>query len=67
MTIVRTAYRNKRPPKRKQPVALEVPAVVAAKSSRHLTGEKAAAEIPRHAPVFRRKGAAQPSTPHDAA
>jgi hypothetical protein len=66
MTIVRTAYRNKRPPKRKQPVALEVPAVVAAKSSRHLTGEKAAAEIPRHAPVFRRKGAVQPSTPREA-
>ena len=66
MTLVCTAYRYKRPPKRKQPVALEVPAVVAAKSSRHLTGEKAAAEIPRHAPVFRRKGAAQPSTPHKA-
>jgi hypothetical protein len=26
--IVRTAYRYKRPPKRKTPVALEVPAVV---------------------------------------
>jgi hypothetical protein len=28
--IVRTAYRYKRPPRRKQPVALEVPAVVKA-------------------------------------
>jgi hypothetical protein len=28
--IVRTAYRHKRPPRRKKPVALEVPAVVRA-------------------------------------
>ena len=48
-------------------MTLEVPAVVTAKSSRRPIGVKAAAEIPRHAPVFRRKGAAQPSTPHDAA
>jgi hypothetical protein len=64
MTIVRTAYRYKRPPRKRKPVGLEVPAVVSAKSSRRPIGVKAAAEIPRHAPVFRRKGAAQPSTPH---
>jgi hypothetical protein len=64
--IVRTAYRYKRPPRKRKPVALEVPAVVTAKSSRRPIGVKAAAEIPRHAPVFRRKGAAQPSTPHKA-
>ena len=46
MTIVRTAYRNKRPPKRKQPVALEVPAVVPTKSSHRPIREKeAAAEV----------------------
>jgi len=67
MTIVRASYRYKRPPKRKKPVTLEVPAVVTTKSSRRPIRVKAAAEIPRHAPVFRRKGAAQPSTPHDAA
>ena len=32
--IVTTHYRYKRPPRRKKPVALEVPAVVTAKSSR---------------------------------
>ena len=30
MTIVRASYRYKRPPKRKKPVTLEVPAVVTA-------------------------------------
>ena len=65
--IVRTPYRHKRPPGKRKPVALEVPAVIVAKKSRRPIGEEAAAEIPRHAPVFRRKGAAQPSTPHDAA
>ena len=68
MTRVVTAHhRYKRPPWKRKPVALEVPAVIVAKKSRRPIGEEAAAEIPRHAPVFRRKGAAQPSTPHDAA
>ena len=60
--IVTTSYRYKRPPRRKKPVTLEVPAVITAKSSRRPIRVKAAAEIPRHAPVFRRKGAVQPST-----
>jgi hypothetical protein len=34
MTVVRTAYRYKRPPRRKKAVALEVPAVVKAASQR---------------------------------
>jgi hypothetical protein len=34
MTIVRTAYRYKRPPRRKKPVTLEVPAVVRSKQPR---------------------------------
>jgi hypothetical protein len=61
--IVTTHYRYKRPPGRKKPVALEVPAVVTAKSRRRPIGEKAAAEMP-FAPVSGRKGAAQPSTPY---
>jgi hypothetical protein len=65
--IATTYYRYKRTPGKRKPVAFEVPAVVKAKRSRRPIGVKAAAEIPRHAPVFRRKGAAQPSTPHDAA
>ena len=64
--IVRTPYRHKRPPGKRKPVAFEVPAVVKAKRSRRPIGVKAAAEIPRHAPVFRRKGAVQPSTPREA-
>jgi hypothetical protein len=42
--IVTTHYRYKRPAKRKA-VALEGPAVVPAKSSRRLIGEKVAAEM----------------------
>jgi hypothetical protein len=33
MTVVRTSYHYKRPPRRKKPVALEVPAVVTAKKA----------------------------------
>ena len=65
--IVRTAYRYQRPPGKRKPVALEVPAVVTTKKQPPPDWGEAAAEIPRHAPVFRRKGAAQPSTPQDAA
>jgi hypothetical protein len=64
--IVRIAYRYKRPPGKRKPVALEVPAVITAKSSRRPIRVKAAAEVPRHAPVFRRKGAVQPSTSREA-
>jgi hypothetical protein len=60
--IVRTTYRYKRPPGKRKPVALEVPTVVAAKSSRRLIGEKAAAEA-QLAPVSRRRRLVQPSTP----
>jgi hypothetical protein len=42
--IVRIAYRYQRPPGKRKPVALEVPAVVTAKSSRRPIGVKAAAE-----------------------
>ena len=60
--IVTTHYRYKRPPGRKKPVALAVPAVVTAKSSRRPIEKKAAAGI-QFAPVSGRKGAVQPSTP----
>jgi hypothetical protein len=67
--IVRTAYRYKRPPRRKKAPgavgALEVPAVVTAKRSRRLIGKKAAAEM-QLAPVSGRTGAVQPSTPREA-
>ena len=41
--IVRTAYRYKRPPKRKKPVALEVPAVVKAADPEKARRKRAAA------------------------
>ena len=67
MTIVRTVYRYKRPSGKRKPVALEVPAVITAKSSRRLLGKKAAAEL-QVAPVIREdEGAVQPSTPREAA
>jgi hypothetical protein len=65
--IVRTSYRYKRPPKRKKPVTLEMPAVITAKRSRRLIRKKAAAEIRGQAPASGRSGAVQPSTPHEAA
>ena len=64
--IVRTAYRYKRPPGKRKAVALEVPAVVIAKSSRRPIEEKAAAEM-QLAPVSGRRGAVQPSTPRESA
>jgi hypothetical protein len=60
--IVRTTYHYRRPPRRKKPVALEVPAVVTAKKPPPSIGEKAAAEIMGHAPASGRSGAAQPSS-----
>jgi hypothetical protein len=65
--IVRTAYRYKRPPRRKKPVTLEVPAVVTAKKQPPPDWGEAAAEIKGHAPASRRSGAVQPSTPRRAA
>jgi hypothetical protein len=64
--IVRTAHRYKRPPRKRKPVALEVPAIVTMKKQPPPVWEKAAAEIRGHAPVFGRKGAVQPSTPREA-
>lgn len=43
--LVRTAYRYKRPPGKRKPVALEGPAVVAAKSSRRPADSQVAAEV----------------------
>jgi hypothetical protein len=43
--IVRTAYRYKRPPKRKKPVALEVPAVITAASKRRRASAEAKAAL----------------------
>jgi hypothetical protein len=63
--IVRTAYRYKRPPGKRKPVALEVPAVVTAKKQPPPDWGKAAAEQ-QLAPMSRRKGAVQPSTPREA-
>jgi hypothetical protein len=67
MTIVRTAYRYKRPPGKRKPVVLEVPAVVTAKKQPPPDWGKAAAEIKGHAPASERSGAVQPSTPLEAA
>jgi hypothetical protein len=43
--IVRTAYRYKRPPKRKKPVTLEVPAVVTTASKRRKAADEAKAAL----------------------
>jgi hypothetical protein len=43
--IVRTHYRYKRPPKRKKPVALEVPAVITAASKRRRVSADAKAVL----------------------
>jgi hypothetical protein len=43
--IVRTAYRYKRPPKRKKPVALEVPAVITAVGKRKRASAEAKAAL----------------------
>ena len=43
--IVRTAYRYKRPPRRKKPVALEVPAVINAASKRKRASAEAKAAL----------------------
>jgi hypothetical protein len=67
--IVTTHYRYKRPPRKRKAVAIEAPAVVTAKSSRHppVRGTKeAAAEVTR-APTPVREGAVQPSTPREPA
>ena len=48
--IVRTAYRYKRPPRRKRPVAIEGPAVITGKSSRRPADSQVAAEVISLAP-----------------
>jgi hypothetical protein len=45
MTIVRTAYRYKRPPGKRKPVALEVPAVITTASQRKRASEEAKAAL----------------------
>jgi hypothetical protein len=63
--IVTTAYRYKRPPRKRKAVALEVPVIVATKKSRR-SMERAAAEVGLlNCPAIH-DGAAQPSTPRDA-
>jgi hypothetical protein len=64
--IVRTAYRYKRPAGKRKPVALKVPAVIAAKNSRRPVREQAAAEMILQPPYPGGKGAAHPSTPRAA-
>jgi hypothetical protein len=61
--IVATHYRYKRPPWKRKAVAIEAPAIVAAKSSRR---QVRAAEV-LNAHVLGKSGAAQPSTPRAAA
>ena len=68
--IVTTPYRYKRPPRKRKPVALDMPAVVAAKSRRPVGGtEEAAAEVMTLTayPRSGETGATQPSTPSAAA
>ena len=65
--IVTTSYRYKRPPRKRKPVAIEAPAIVTTKSSRHpVLGETAAEVMMLLAPTPER-GAVQPSTPRCAA
>src|SRR6516164_4702859 len=45
MTVVRTSYRYKRPPRRKKPVTLEVPAVISAASKRKRASAEAKAAL----------------------
>ena len=66
--IVTTHYRYKRPPRKRKAVALEAPAVVTAKSSRRpqSRGRRRRRRRSIAAHPFR-EGAAQPSTPREAA
>jgi hypothetical protein len=65
--IVTTPYRYKRPPRKRKAVALDIPAVVTAKSRRRPVGgtEEAAAKVPMTARTTGQQ--AQPSTPREAA
>jgi hypothetical protein len=62
--IVTTTYRYKRPPRKRKAVALDMPAVVAAKRNRR-PGNETAVEVDADHPS--RGEAAQPSTPRAAA
>ena len=64
--IVTTHYRYKRPPRKRKAVALDMPVVVTAKSSRRPVLGETAAEVPAVLPPFREEGATQPSTPREA-
>jgi hypothetical protein len=59
--IVTTAYRYKRPPQKKTPVALKVPAIITTKKSRRPRPRSAAAEAVSQSPRLHDE-AAQPST-----
>jgi hypothetical protein len=63
--IVTTHYRYKRPPRRKKPVALEVPAVIKGKSSRRPADSQVAAEVISLVPRMR-DGATKSTTAVDA-
>jgi hypothetical protein len=63
--IVTTTYRYKRPPRKRKSAALEAPAVVTTKSSRRPVLRETAAE--GSVTARRYDGAAQPSTPREAA
>ena len=71
MTIVRTHYRYERPPGRKKPVALEMPAVVRAgapgKVSSRLTHPRGGSNRPsiRHAPAKILPPGLLPDTPEE--
>ena len=69
--IVTTTYRYKRPPRKRKAVALEAPAVVTTKRSRRPhVGRKEEAAAERSLLLctpLRRRRAAQPSTPREAA
>ena len=67
--IVTTHHRYKRPPRKRKAVALDVPEIVTAKSSRRLlpSPDRAAAEVRAALPPLREEGAVQPSTSREAA
>jgi hypothetical protein len=63
--IVTSTYRYKPPPKKRKPVALEVPTVVTTKKSRRPVPKSAAAEAVSQSPRLH-DGAAQPGTARSA-
>jgi hypothetical protein len=64
--IVTTTYRYKRPAKKRKAVALEAPAIVAAKSRRPTWEDQAAAEVQQPPAITTTGQRAQSSTPREA-